>query len=452
MAKEQETTKPLSDFSFDEDSDWAFGTQTEDQTDTSRVVTAAKAGTTIDDVEEDDNDEAVNLEEENKKPLVKEEEFTVKKTKEEVKTTSPKKEVVVEEKKEVKTTSTKGKEDEEKPEEDFDFGEDDKNIESKKTEDKKDKGTTSRENKDNGQDDIATNFTELALQYKERGIFEHVEIPKDKELTDEEFFELAFEDKQASVDETLEIFSKDMDEDGKAFIKHKRKGGSTKEFVETYYGSGIDYDNFDVKSEAQRDELLRYYQTAIEGKDADEAETYIQFLKDGNKDEATATKYLTKLKKEEDEAKVNLEKELEKRETAKAEAAKKFNQDLVNTINKTDAVGSFPINKIDQQELPIYFTKPTIKVSKNKTIPAFQNDLAKLLNPQTAEDKQKLILLGKLLKNNFDVSDLIPKAETKVVRRANNLLQRQKTGSNIKGSGASTYGSRALADIFGDDE
>ena len=54
------------------------------------------------------------------------------------------------------------------------------------------------------------------------------------------------------------------------------------------------------------------------------------------------------------------------------------------------------------------------------------------------------------IEDYFDISDLIPKVETTVVKRANKLLQRSKSG--IAPGGGNGYAKRVLADAFADEE
>lgn len=431
-------TNSLKDFAFDEDEAFNFGSTEKDTTTVAAVVKGVKNGATIDDEDaEDDDDTATSLEDDGKPDDKKPEE---------IETVVIKKEVTEKKEAPVKKATVKKEEKEEDKDEDeeddideADFGAEEKVIKAK--------GDKVVVGKDEVVEDEDEDFyVTLASELKEKGIFANVEIPKDKVLTEDEFLELHDQEIEARVGENLEAFVENMDEDAKAFIKHKKNGGSTKDFIDTYYGSGIDYDKFDADNEEQRDALNRFYVATVEGLEGEDLEDRLQGLKDSGKDKAKAEVWAEKLKNIEAKQKTDLEKAETERIKTNKEANKKFNDDLLEVLTKTDKIGSFPITKEDQKVLAPYMTKPTVKVGKDKYVPALQNDLARILKAKTKKDKEELVLLAKLVSTGFDVSSLLSIAETKVVTRAKGILQRSKTGV-VKNS-AGSYGQRALADAF----
>jgi hypothetical protein len=432
----QEKTS-MTDFSFDDENTGWFDSPEEDKTDTSKVVAKAKVGTTIDEAEEDDDDDTpTNLEE---SPDEEEEEI------EDIKPTKvkPVKKVEKIEGKEKKGPISEDSVPDAEEDNEEEFGEFSEESEEKE-------GVTSKKkDSEEGKDEVTDEdfYSSLAEELKEKGVLGNVEIPKDKKLTEEEFFELQDEEVEARAAETLEAFLENADEDGKAYVKHLRRGGKLKDFVEAYYGSGIDYDTIDLEDEIQRDSFLRSYLISKEGKEAEEAETYIQFLKDGGKADTTAAKYLAKSKKEDEAEKAAFEVKEAARITKIKEDNKKYHEGLIAAIDKADTIGAFTITKSDKAKLKPFMTKATVKVGKDKYIPEFQSKLVAVMNAKTAKDKENLIILGKLLANDFDISDLVPKAETKVVKRANSILQRAKA-SSVKGSSSNSYSKRVLADFF----
>lgn len=444
----------ISEFTFDEDQDWSFGGTTKDTTNVEAVVNGVKgkAGATIDDADDDDDEgEKTNLDDEKNQDKEEDKDDNnndepVKPKKQEVKKVEPKKE----EKKEDKKDTKKKQEDDEDDidnEGENDDDEDEEFFGNKKedTKSKKEKSSPKKEVEDQDDEDF---YTTLALEEKEKGILEHVEIPKDKKLTEEEYLELRDEEIEARVGEVIEAAKDKLGDDGIALLKAVQKGATVKDFVDAYYGSGIDYDKFDATDEAQRDTLIRFYVTNHENLDSPEdIEDRIQSIKDSGKAEAKAEQWAAKLKKIEDNAKKEFNDAVEAQAKEKAEKKKKFNEAIINTANKVDEVNGFPINK----KVGALLTKPTVKVGKNTYVPAFHTKLSEILNPKNEEARKKLLLLGTLIDNDFNFSALVPKAETKVISRAKNLLQRSKTGS-VKASTAGTYASKVLADVFADDE
>ena len=172
----------------------------------------------------------------------------------------------------------------------------------------------------------------------------------------------------------------------------------------------------------------------------------MDWLKEGGKDKTTAIKYAAKLKEAEESQKEAVSKAAEKAAEKRTEDNKLFNTELNEVLLKTEAVGSFPITKTEQKELGVYLTKPTIKVGKNKYVPSFNADIAKIFKADTPESKQKLILLAKLVKTNFDTKDLVVATETKVTKTAKSKLQEAKQGVRTSSSGLQSK--KSLGDFF----
>lgn len=451
MAQEQkEKATSLEEFSFDDNADWSFGTPAKDKTSTSTVVNKVKAGTTIDEDEEEDDDAATNLEEDNTADDDEDDEDNTTQVKAvkkvAAKPTPAKPEKKVENKKKEKEED---KEDDEDEEEEVTFDTFTDAPKDKSKTNKVGSKDTEEEPEEEPEEDEYF-YTNLASELKEKGVLENVEIPKDKKLTEEEFFELQDTEIEVRVKETIEAFTEKMDEDGKAFMKHKVRGGSTKDFIETYYGSGIDYDKFDPEDAAQVDELNRFYVSTVEGLKGDDLEDRLQGLKDSGKAKAKATDWASKLQKIENKAKEDLAAKVEEDYNKKKENTKKFNESLIDALDKVSTVGGFTISKEDKKKLAPFMTKATVKVGKDQYVPPLQIKLAAILNPKNKESREKLIVLAKLVENDFDISDLVPKIETTVIKRANKLLQRSKVNTAPSSSGG--YGRRVLADAFAEDD
>jgi hypothetical protein len=453
MAKD--TTK-ITDFSFDADgADWSFGASHEDTTGTSTAVKAAKAkvGATIDDADDDDDTEGTaNLDE--GKGVVDDKDDkgdvgdTIKKPKVE-----PKKEPAPIKKE--KTAKKEDADDEDEDDKDVDDEENDED-ESKDTEffkdaSKKDKEKPKAEKAEvEDEQEDGKFYSTLTAELKEKGIFEHVELPKDKEdLTEDEFLEIFEDEFEARLNESFEAFTEKMDDEGKDFIKHKRKGGSTREFVEAYYGSGIDYENFDVEDDSQRDDLLRYYLTTVEGLKGDDLDDRIEALKDKGKDKTKATEWVSKLKTLDEKKKEDFKAKQKTLEEEKKEKSKKYNEALMATLDKVDEVNKYPITKEDKKKLGAFFTKQTVKAGKDNYVAPFHAKLAGLLNPKNKEDREKLVLLGALLENDFDFSKITPKLQTQVTRRAQRTLQQARNGVKVN---SAKIGSKSLANYFEDED
>jgi hypothetical protein len=319
-----------------------------------------------------------------------------------------------------------------------------------KPEEEKETGTQSKtkeekEAKEGEEEDDDEFFTTLAAEMKEKGIFQNIEIPEGKKLTEEEFLELQDQEIEARVTETFESFLEEMDDDGKAFLKFKKSGGKTTDFL-THYAATFDLEEFDENDPKQVDKVNRYYLTTVEKLNADDLEDRIAWMKEGGKEKAKATKWFEAIKKAETDKKKTILAAQEKAAELREEKADAFNAQLVKVLNKTEKVGTFVLTEKDKKELTPYMTKATVKVGKNKFVPPLQAELSEILKAETDEAKQKLLILGKLVKNNFDVADLITKVETKVATKAKSALQQAKKGIRPISSGSKEK--KELSDFF----
>jgi hypothetical protein len=84
-------------------------------------------------------------------------------------------------------------------------------------------------------------------------------------------------------------------------------------------------------------------------------------------------------------------------------------------------------------------TRASVKVSENQYLTQFQNDLQ-----QVFKDKEKTILLAKLISNDFDLTDLKEKAKTEIIRETKSKL----TNSKVSPIGNKGSRNKGLADYF----
>jgi hypothetical protein len=229
-----------------------------------------------------------------------------------------------------------------------------------------------------------------------------------------------------------------------AFIKFKRNGGKTQDFLATYV-TPIDLDTFDENDEKQVEAVLRM-SLADEELDAEEVNDRIAYWKDSGKTKTQANKAVAKLKKEREklvEETIRLKKEADQN---REKAVKKFEAEMADVIKETDEVGIVPFTDKDKKELPSYVTKPVVKVGKNRYIPQLQKDLQQILKAETKEDKKLLYALAKMVKEKFDSKDIVAKTATKVTKKAKarivEIKQSSKTGTSGSGN------KRAITDFF----
>lgn len=454
-------TNSLTDFSFDDNEFFGIKGSGDNESQTSKTIKELKdSSSPFDNEEDDDTDdlEVTNIDDENKKSSGKTKEpveevgggtsnKTKPKEKEKVREDDEEEEepVFFAEEDETKKDKTKPvkKTKEEDDDDDESLEDDKKNIKDTKV---TKKGKDSDDNSGNSNDDNDDKFfTTLAGELKEKGVFQNVEIKEGEDITEEKFFELQEGEIEARVEETFEAFFEEMDEDGKDFLKFKKAGGKTVDFL-AIYGATVDLAKFDEDDAEQRQQILTYYLTTVEQLDAEELKDRLQYLKDNGSEKKYAKKWFDNIKETEEKQRKALIETEEKAQIARENKAKKFNTELVQVLSKTESVGVFPISKTEHKELGDYFTKPVVKVGKNRYIPQIQADLAKVLRAEDEETKKDLLILGKLLKNKFNVKDLVDKVETKVAKSVKSKLQETKRGSKPHSSASSTR--KSIADYF----
>lgn len=291
-------------------------------------------------------------------------------------------------------------------------------------------------------------YTQLAKELKERGTFSNVEISDETELDEESFFEHMDKEVDSRVEEFFESFFQELDEDGKRFLQFKKNGGNTREFFSVYgKSSELNIEEFDGNNKDHIKQVLRYYYTNVEPLDSEEdVNDKLEWLEEGGKAKAYAQKYFDKIKKAEEESKASLLAAQQQRLAEREQGAKKFVSSLSETLTKTDEVFKFKFSEEDKKTLTPFITKGTVKVGKNNYIPEFNAKLGAILRAETPEQMKNLLLLAKLVKSNFDTTDLVTEVKTKVTQEVKSKLK--ETKRNVKPSSSGNNTSKSLSDYF----
>lgn len=335
------------------------------------------------------------------------------------------------EKVEKKTETPESKEEEEKKEKE---DEDSLFTETvKKTE-------TSEDDEDKDDEDVKF-FTELSKEFSTKGIFQHVTLVENEAITEEKFFELHEQEVEGRVEEAIQDFVNELnDEDGKAFITFKRAGGKTSDFFKFYSAQSDDL-NMDIEKEGGQDAILKKWYQIKEQLDDDDIEDKLDWLKESGKKKKYAEKYLQQMQAEQKAAKDQFLNDQIEQQKVREEASKTFVSGLKSTLETTESVGDFAFNKNDKKELLDYLVKPAVKLQSNHYLTQFQADLNKLIKG----GKGDLLLLAKLVKSNFDTTDLVTKQTTKVVSQVKSNLSGNKP-SRLQSTMASKK--KSLTDYF----
>lgn len=441
----------LENFSLNDDSQSFFGIKGtgEDKSSINTTLNTIRKNDPLGDDDDADDDAPTKIDDDKEVKKHKEEKVAITKV-----------EKVDKEDKEDKTTKedkkdkkVKGDDKSEDDDVKFTFGaedeDDDADDDANKSKDKKEKiGKENKEGKDKEEsvvdEDDSKFYSALAKELKENDIFITAEIPDKEDLTYDEFIEHFDNEIEARVAESFEAFAEKLPDEGKQLMKYLTNGGTIAKFLEIKR-KDINLKDFKEDDVKQHESIIRFYLDE-DGKDEEEIEQQLQWLKDSGKTKTTAEKYFKSIKKKQEVAIGELEKEQERINKAKEKGVKVFNDTVAKIITSSDKVGAFPISIKEKKELQEYITKPSVKVGKDSYVPQFHVALDSILNPKNEEDIKKLVILGKLLRNNFDISDLVIAKSTKDVSETRNRLR--DTKRNIKPGTGGVSKSRSLSEFF----
>lgn len=312
--------------------------------------------------------------------------------------------------------------------------------EKKETEDAPFSDTLPAKEEEVTEDEDVTFYSTLATEMKEKSIFQFAQLPEDGKITEEKFFELQEEEIEARTEQTVQDFIAEMkDEDGAAFIRHKRAGGSTREFLD-FYSRVNELPEVDTETESGQEKIIKHYLKTVEKLDEDEIEDKLDWLKEGGKQKKYAEKYNQKLSAEAETAKKEFLASQIAAQTAREESRKTYVNTLKSTIDSTENVNGFVFAKKDKGDLLDYIVKPSVKVNGNQYLTAFQSELGRIIK----EEPQKLLVLAKLLKNDFDTSDMTVVKQTEATKKIKSSLDQKKS----KLASSSGTKSRSLVDYF----
>ena len=271
--------------------------------------------------------------------------------------------------------------------------------------------------------------TENLRFLRDKGLisFEDEELSQENFDTDE-FVEAKFEE---SINNKLEELLSGLPPGLKDMIKYSANGGDFMEVVQDLtVGSELSLD-LTLESEEEQKNVVRTL-LKKEGKSLDEINSYIEFLEfKGRLETEAQSKYEKYIIEEE----TREEKRLEKLKQDRIDRLQKIESDK-NTLGeflktKPQILGHVKLNRSEIKELPGYMYEPTVKLQDGRVTTKFNFDLVESL-----KDKEKSLLLAKIVKSDFNMKDFMQTLETKVINNIENSLQ-DKTFGKESGSSQS---------------
>lgn len=295
---------------------------------------------------------------------------------------------------------------------------------------------------DDGDEEVES-YSAVVSRLKKDGIFSSLDDEEiGEDISDEDLPDLLDKEVDARVEETIEGFFEELDDEAVAFLKFKRNGGNTADFIAMLNARSQTPDG-DLEDESYQEKVVKHGMK-LEGYDDEDIEDKIEWLKEGSKLKRHAQKYQAKLEKVNEAH----QQKLMQQQQQQVEAAKKQREELSNNLKEllqeSDSIGQFTFNKRDKRELHGYMTKANVKVGKNSFMTSMQRDLQAAF-----QDPEKILVIAKLLKNDFDISDVIRDTETKVTRKTKDKIERKSTKAKSSQS-SSGKKKKALFEYFDD--
>ena len=345
----------------------------------------------------------------------------------------------------VKTEETLAKEKEEKEEQelvDDQFKSFEKTTVKVETEDEEDDKTPSSK-----KEPVTNVNNKQTLEFlKEKGLVDY-ELEEGKELTEEEAEHLIEDSWEKALELEVEATIKDLPQDIKDLIKFASKGGNVGELLGKmvqHATSGItkdsDMENEDVQVLAITMDLKS------QGYDQEYIDSQVEFLKGSGKLGNISKKSFDRIvEQQEAETAGQVQRQKENTDLRKKQA-REYKTNITTHINSLNEMGGLPISKQDKTVLPTYISEPNVELQDGRFVSEMQADLFKVM-----ADKDKIVLLAKLLKTDFDFSAIERKKQTQAARGIKEAVERvdRKELSNSE-SGGHKSNKKALWDMLED--
>ena len=274
-----------------------------------------------------------------------------------------------------------------------------------------------------------------------KGIFSN-DLEEGEELDEESFFDKLDEEIEQRTQEGFEEFMEGLGNDGKAFLKYAKNGGTLRQFL-AVSNISVDMPEVDIDTEDGQKIFMRYA-LKRDGFDTEEINDMIESLEEKGKLATTAKRRKDRFDAEDAQERETAAANLEQQTKEAKKAQLKFVSEMKTILNKPTNINGIAFNPKKDKELIDFITNPTVALANKKYATPLQVKLAEVF-----KDPEKVLLLGKLLKTDFDLSSVEKEAETTVTRKVKTNLSRLKEG-NTKAAASSSTGNRgkSLADLL----
>ena len=300
-------------------------------------------------------------------------------------------------------------------------------------------------NKDDKKPAVSVNSKSTLEFLKDKGLVDF-ELEEGQELTEDLAENLLEDSWEQAVEAEVEATIKDLPQEVKDLIKFASKGGDVGQLLAKMANnatSGINKDS-DIESEAVQIQAVTT-DLLSQGYDQEYIDAQIEFLKESNKLEGISKKAFDKIiAKQEAETASEVEQAAKNKEFRKKQA-REYKTNITSHIGGLTEVGGLPVSKQDKAILPTYISEPTVELQDGRVVSELQADLFKVM-----ADKDKIVLLAKLLKSDFDFSPIARKQATAASRKIKEEVQNADKKTLSNGGGSHKPNKKALWDMLED--
>lgn len=285
-------------------------------------------------------------------------------------------------------------------------------------------------------------YTDVYKDLKDYGIIKNVELEDVGNLTAADLEEIYQKDYELEVEKRIKEWSSTQDKDFQDFVRFKLNGGNTRDFL-NHVSSTEDYlPEGNIEDENFQDDIIRYQLAYREGWDAEEVEERLEQLTNNGKKAQTAAKYYNRIEQEKELERERLLEEQERKKYQAIQQENEFKNNVSQVLQASSDINGYKIANKEKQGIYDFITKRSIRVNDTQAVTGFQKKLAEAL-----QDNKKVVLLAKMLMNDFNFKDFEKQVETKVTKQVKSNLE-NRTGLKSNSSSGSSTNRLNLSSIF----
>lgn len=264
-------------------------------------------------------------------------------------------------------------------------------------------------------------FYLTAKTLAEQGLFD---INEGEEIDDVYLVEKWDQSVREATEDLFVQLRDSLDPQDYRVVKHILDGGSYSDFSSVTPSS-----SFDLNSDQGQKAFLKYYYQEVKGNSAKEAERLIRAI-DEDELEGEATQAYKQYRRVEQAEVERIAVEKERIAAEQAKAQRQRTQTLLDKLESIEEYKDIPFSSRDKRLLNQYFTRKSVRDGKNYITP-FVKDLMDIAR---ATDPEKTLAVAKILKSNFDLSELKTKGGNEKVKEVKEKLQRKTPAPRNKGN------------------